>query len=291
MKIKKWISYLVIAAMVMITAVPSFADDTAAEGSSQNGEIQIEETQDEAAKTSAGEEAGTINAPDVVAAEESEETGEEEGVPTSGKCGPNASWSWDADTETLTFSGTGAITEGEDYDFPWRGQRIYPAKVVIEEGITVIGPYTFTNCTGLRQIELPDSLEEIGAYAFEYTNLESIYLPESVKDMDDDAFRSVQGNSELTLYLQSTHQYAIGYAKRNEIKYSILSATSGDLTDTIQWRLHDGTLEITGTGDMPDYEEFGDTSRPWYDYYDQVRNVVVGEGITSIGDFAFTVKN
>ena len=295
MKIKKWISYLVVVAMVMITAVPSFADDTVIKESSQNEEIQVEETQDEDAKASAGEEAGTINAPDVVAAEEPETE-----AATSGKCGPSCNWYWDAATETITIRGTGAtyditdeIPEEEEFDgFPWTGGNgIKPKKAIVEEGITVLSPKTFSNDTALSQIQLPQSLKKIGAYVFEYTNLESIYLPESVEDMDDDAFRSVQGNSELTLYLQSTHQYAIDYAKRNEIKYSILSATSGDLTDTIQWRLHDGTLEITGTGDMPDYEEFWDTSRPWYDYYDQVRSIVVGEGITSIGDFAFTVKN
>lgn len=45
-----------------------------------------------------------------------------------------------------------------------------------------------------------------------------------------------------------------------------------------------GVLRISGTGAMSD---FGQTSMPWYSYKDSVKSVVVEDGITSVGVYAF----
>lgn len=49
-----------------------------------------------------------------------------------------------------------------------------------------------------------------------------------------------------------------------------------------------GTVEITGYGDMPDYDSDRDPA-PWdiLTYYGLVKRVVINEGVTSIGRFAF----
>ena len=46
-----------------------------------------------------------------------------------------------------------------------------------------------------------------------------------------------------------------------------------------------GTLTISGSGPMEDFEEGSD--RPWNDYWDKLRIVSLSEGVTSIGDKAF----
>lgn len=54
----------------------------------------------------------------------------------------------------------------------------------------------------------------------------------------------------------------------------------------ITWTLSEnGTLNITGTGAMYDYDGY---DMPWYDDRDQITEVVVSEGITSLGDSAFS---
>jgi len=68
---------------------------------------------------------------------------------------------------------------------------------------------------------------------------------------------------------------------------SIASGTYGGLN----WKITGaGVLTITGTGDMPDatfsgYAGEGDA--PWSYYWDEITGIVVGNGITSIGEAAF----
>ena len=60
---------------------------------------------------------------------------------------------------------------------------------------------------------------------------------------------------------------------------------SGTCGDNVNWVLtSDGTLTISGTGDMDDYSSSGS---PWYSYSSSIVTVVMDEGVTSIGDYAF----
>jgi hypothetical protein len=58
------------------------------------------------------------------------------------------------------------------------------------------------------------------------------------------------------------------------------SITTGPLT----WRFMDGTLTISGKGAMPDYDY---PSTPWYNYHAYIENVIITEGVTSIGNNAY----
>jgi len=53
--------------------------------------------------------------------------------------------------------------------------------------------------------------------------------------------------------------------------------------DNITWAICEGTLTISGEGDMPDYEY----SSPWANYRPVITSVVVEDGITGIGEYAF----
>lgn len=55
--------------------------------------------------------------------------------------------------------------------------------------------------------------------------------------------------------------------------------------DGISWKISSGTLTLSGKGAMKDFDGIG--SSPWYDKRDEITSIVVEEGITSIGDFAF----
>ena len=63
------------------------------------------------------------------------------------------------------------------------------------------------------------------------------------------------------------------------------AASSGTCGDKLTWSLSDdGTLTISGTGDMADFEWDG---TPWCSVSSQVKSVVIKDGVTSIGDCAF----
>ena len=54
--------------------------------------------------------------------------------------------------------------------------------------------------------------------------------------------------------------------------------------EDLWWRYEDGTLVISGTGDMDDYED----GAPWLEYKDSIREVVFTGDVTSVGACAFT---
>ena len=70
-----------------------------------------------------------------------------------------------------------------------------------------------------------------------------------------------------------------------ETAWAASSGTCGKNGDNVTWKLtSEGTLTISGTGDMADFEWDG---TPWYSVSSQVKSVVIKDGVTSIGDCAF----
>lgn len=61
---------------------------------------------------------------------------------------------------------------------------------------------------------------------------------------------------------------------------------SGTLDGGLSWKLTKaGTLTVSGQGAMPDYSSLEE--QPWREYSSQIRKVVIGNGVTSIGSCAF----
>jgi hypothetical protein len=53
----------------------------------------------------------------------------------------------------------------------------------------------------------------------------------------------------------------------------------------ISWVLYDnGTLEITGTGAMPDHDA---VNAPWHEHREDIKKAVIADGVTAIGQYAF----
>ena len=50
-----------------------------------------------------------------------------------------------------------------------------------------------------------------------------------------------------------------------------------------------GTLTISGTGNMIDYDynSYNHNYAPWYNYHSSIKKVVINNGVTSIGEYAF----
>jgi len=62
-------------------------------------------------------------------------------------------------------------------------------------------------------------------------------------------------------------------------------AQSGN-TGPLAWVVHEGVLTIYGEGQMPDYEPVVNNT-PWSDEEIIIEEIVIAEGVTSIGDYAF----
>lgn len=59
---------------------------------------------------------------------------------------------------------------------------------------------------------------------------------------------------------------------------------SGTCGDNLTWKVEEGVLTISGTGDMYDYEAY---KAPWYSLASSITSVVLEEGVASIGEYAF----
>ena len=69
---------------------------------------------------------------------------------------------------------------------------------------------------------------------------------------------------------------------------ALAAAASGKCGGSASWSLDiNGTLTITGSGAMYDYNTYGSARAPWYGLRRDITGVRIGDGITSTGNFAF----
>lgn len=68
--------------------------------------------------------------------------------------------------------------------------------------------------------------------------------------------------------------------KADEVK----SGDCGSSGDNVKWELDNGTLTISGKGDMAN---FSITYAPWRSYTQSIKTINISEGVTSIGSYAF----
>ena len=189
-----------------------------------------------------------------------------EAAVSSGTCGENVNWTLTNDG-TLTISGTGAMT---DYVFsdgaPWYGFRSQVKTVVIENGVTSIGNSAFYGCSSLTSVTIPNSVTSIGSSAFGgCTALTDVYYGGSKTD-----WLTLNGHDQIP-------DSATVHFKDNLYD-------SGTCGENVNWTLtNDGTLTISGTGTMADYDSLN--GAPWDDSL--VKTVIIENGVTSIGQNAF----
>jgi|GEM_PF-3887637 len=300
--------------------------------------------------------------------------------PKHGSCGDSVEWM--LDDGTITISGSGSMLNYSENSTPWYDYWPAIKNVVVEKGVLSVGNYAFYKCTGITSVTMAD-VQTIGNRAFAYcdsihtldmggsvktirgcafymtaSSFESLYFPESVKTIGDNAFkgtvfRDVYGSkisataSELSGCMfygfgktqtrmidirtvidgpSTCHVSGTGFYPRNgqvtltaepgydsefvcwmrngEIVSKELSHMfvanydttytavfiqvlgSGECGDGVSWILYKGgRMVISGAGDMFDFESKEQT--PWHDYRLKIKDVVVGNGVLSIGNYAF----
>ena len=151
--------------------------------------------------------------------------------------------------------------------------------ITLPDSVTSIGTMAFYNCTSLTSITIPDSVTSIGYNTFEScSSLTSITIPKSVTSIGSGVFDKC---NNLTVYLESGSTLtsnALGVDESKIVSYW----NEGNLT----WKLDaNGTLTISGTGAMKDYND-NDNRSPIYKN-SSVKKIVVEKGVTSIGESAF----
>lgn len=138
------------------------------------------------------------------------------------KPGANIDYSFDASTGTFTLTGTGPMYTFRDTKLaqngvtPWSNIKDQIKKVVVGEGITTIGEYSFYNCTNLTEVQLPSTLKKICGSGFtggansssstvsygafrSCTALTKITLPQGLEEIDNVAFRDCSALKTISI--------------------------------------------------------------------------------------------
>ena len=120
---------------------------------------------------------------------------------TEGSCGEDLTYSLDLDTNVLTISGTGAMTDYANQNAsPFYALRNNIFGIVIEEGVTSIGSFAFSNLQKFNSISLPSTLTEIHASAFYCAKgLTSCDIPDSVTLIGNKAFEGCNAMATVDL--------------------------------------------------------------------------------------------
>ncbi|MBQ7546636.1 MAG: leucine-rich repeat domain-containing protein [Clostridia bacterium] len=191
----------------------------------------------------------------------------------AGQCGGNVHWRIShteedeergLSYEILRISGAGPMC---DYDAvsnpaPWNAIPYYDGySAIVDDGVTYIGSGAF-NRVYVFGVHIPASVQAFGSGVFS----DQSRFPDFIcSDTDTCA--------------------AAAYAAANGKKFYCCSGQCGD---NVRWRFSlTGTLTISGTGAMYDYDWTSEVFAPWsvFGYY--IWNIIVENGVTSIGDSAF----
>ena len=156
--------------------------------------------------------------------------------------------------------------------------------------------------TRLKDVVLPDGLVDIGSGAFaDCPELQTVTLGELATPCFDLTKDGVFANCSegLTVY-GCLNSAASEYAELMGLSFNKTKSMTWDLVGKCGKDLYyyvdkdTGILSIKGTGAMTDYKHPEDTSWnnrevvPWSKYQDQIQILVLGEGVTELGEFAFT---
>jgi hypothetical protein len=187
-----------------------------------------------------------------------------------------------------------------------------------------VGMAAFLNAKGITTLTLPDGFETVGDYAFcRLEALQTLNIPSSVTSigtsafyrcyplatincaavtppsLGDDAFGDIANKSNIPLNVPkgsvAAYTAAAQWNAFNIQGYDPAPAPTNVCGDGLTWELNGGVLTISydgvGTGEMYDfgyeYDENPVNVAPWKENKSAITTVIVGDGVKSIGNYAF----
>ncbi len=152
--------------------------------------------------------------------------------------------------------------------------------------VTEIGETAFAGCVSLNYVDIPEGVTTIGAGAFrECEWLYTLVIPESVTSIGTGILDICQYVTVCGYEGSLAEQYAIANG-HTFIAFEVATVASGELDGGITWAILDnGKLTVSGEGDMPGFDEAAPA--PWYEYRRHFDTVLIEDGVTSIGAYAF----
>ena len=217
--------------------------------------------------------------------------------PTASVSGTWQGGGWTIQNGTLTVYGSGDMPDyaADNGSRPWDAYRAQITKVVVDDSIPYVGAYAFAGLTNVTEIVCHEDVISIGAYAFaNCTALASVKFNSPVQAVAEGTVDGSAHLSAVTLTEQtSTAFLALAHAQSGNTNYDGAAFTE-NITPPVTangtwsggtWNYTDGVLTVSGSGAIPKYTD--EDPLPWADYKDTIVKVVIGSGITEIGQSVF----
>ena len=175
---------------------------------------------------------------------------------------------------------------------------------VIPNGVKSIANYAFEEVGHLGDVIIPPSVTSIGDYAFKGSFLTGVYLPPSITSIGKYAFAWNSGIKEIVACMTTPPTIAeTSFTDENnklivppdtKAKYQAAEywknfktieegTRGGQCGPNVFWTMLNGGVNITGTGVMYNFATYSMAEGKW----GTATNVVIGEGITKVGNFNF----
>lgn len=183
-------------------------------------------------------------------------------------------WKYDVSSKVMTISGEGPLYKGiewKDFDID---------KVVVESGVTELGPEAITSST-IKSIDLPDTIAEMGYMSlYGNTQLESVEIPPKVTYIGRHMLQNCYGLKSIKLHENVTaiRDYSFGSCS------SLESIELPEGLETISWGAFEGCKslkEIIIPDTVTDMSEFTFSS------CQSLERVKLSSGVKKLGTCAF----
>ena len=182
----------------------------------------------------------------------------------------------------LTITGSRAMP-----DFPngarttdWYPYRDKVTVAIVSQGITSVGDNAFRDCAALDLVSIAGSVTSVGDNAFRGCA----------------ALRKIQFRGKGADWDAAIADADTGIPRTTVVEYLNGAYDNGTCGEDLTWTLSpDGVLTISGTGSMTDYsskstnttDDTWTSTAPWAVHTNRIRRLVLEEGVTSVGRYAF----
>ena len=159
--------------------------------------------------------------------------------------------------------------------------------IVIPNSVTAIDSWAFASCSGLTSVDIPNSVTTI-VYGTFYgcSGLTSVTIPNSVTGIGSNAFEGCSGLTSVTIPNSVTY---IG----TKAFYGCTGITSIDIPNSVTsiggsvFYGCSGLTSVTINSNSIISNTYSSESNLSNIFGNQVKSYIIGDGVTSIGDYAF----
>ncbi len=159
------------------------------------------------------------------------------------------------------------------------------SKVMLPENLDIIGAYAFCGCSALTEIVFPEGLREIQPWAFQYTSLKEVNIPEGVVSLGEGAFYNCEQNKYVsfpsTLKTIPNRAFYQNYNLANIFFSEGLETIESDAFSINNSNALTQLTELVFPSSLRSISAYA------FGYHKKLQNIKFNEGLKEIGNNAF----